>query len=560
MIKKLFWLKIKQTVEFSTNCLLYAMLALLVIVGLKAACLRSAAYETRSPYELTYQLNGTESDSNKAYQYYAYQPPNNPVDSAPFVHIVNNTPFPSVNGFMITGTGMKCVVDIAVQNQQQASTVTITGYSPSTTVYNFGRSGYRQLYRAVIYETDPEVTFLRVEYNGNIANYPLQVTICGYHIISDNTTDLQALNRERPFTNFWTSPVDQIVYNYDKVQNLVNEIDRLNGYIDGLSSVVTGDLGTPMAFVTLKFRNIDSVSTIDTSVFAFDDVFTSSDRGVFFSVEFYELIGTYCSEVLNLPTSTIIESFYITVLTDSQFWSGDTNIYLQRQSGLFSLNSNDTINFYGYVGHPYGTLDDFSNYHCMYSPNNMVISWQQGNIVSQYNGYVPNYFDSTVGSDGLDDTSDFSQYLINGYRFYFTVNSGTTVFSFINYPNTHTHEFFFSFGGFAYNSQIYQQGFADGSRNAYNKGYQVGYDTGFNTGTANKRAYGEQRYNDGITAALNNTNAYGFTGLFGAITQVPVNIFLAMFDFEILGTNIASFLFTIVTIVVVIAVLHLFFL
>lgn len=522
---------------------------------------KTAAYTTLSPHDLIYELNGEESNNNKAYQYYAYQPPNNPIDSAPFTHIIASQGSTSIpNGIMVSGMQYRSVIDIAVQNQQQASTVTISGYSPSTTIYNFGRQGYRQLYRCVIWNDDIEVPFLRIEYNGNIANYPIQVTICGYHTISNNTTDLALLNSERPFTNFWTSPVDQIVYNYDKVQNLMNEIDRLNGYIDSLSSVVTGDLGTPMAFVTLKFRNIDVVSTIDTSLFAFDDVFTSSDRGVFFNVDFYELIGTYCSEVLDLPTSTIIESFYITVLTDSQFWSGDTNIYLQRQSGLFALNSNDTVNFYGYVGHPYGTLDDFSRYHCIYTPNNMVISWQQDDIVTQYNGYTPNYFDPTVGVDGLDYTSDFSQYLINGYRFYFTVNSGTTISEFINYPNTHINEFFFSFGGFAYNSQIYQQGFADGSRNAYDKGYQTGYDTGFSTGTANKRAYGEQRYNDGITDALNNTDAYGFTGLFGAVTSVPVNIFRAIFNFEILGTNISAFLFSIITIIVVIAALKFFFL
>lgn len=80
----------------------------------------------------------------------------------------------------------------------------------------------------------------------------------------------------------------------------------------------------------------------------------------------------------------------------------------------------------------------------------------------------------------------------------------------------------------------YQVGFADGyssanvnNTNSYNTGYSSGYNSGYNVG-----------YGDGLDLAEDGT----FLVLLSSVVEAPFKAFLDMFDFEILGYNMKSFL------------------
>ena len=76
-------------------------------------------------------------------------------------------------------------------------------------------------------------------------------------------------------------------------------------------------------------------------------------------------------------------------------------------------------------------------------------------------------------------------------------------------------------------SEAYNNGYSNGSRD----GYQHGYDDGL--------AQSEQ---------------YSFTSLITSVVDVPVKTFLGLFDFELLGVNMASFFLSLLTLAAILAV------
>lgn len=88
-------------------------------------------------------------------------------------------------------------------------------------------------------------------------------------------------------------------------------------------------------------------------------------------------------------------------------------------------------------------------------------------------------------------------------------------------------------------------GSADGGYNdGYNTGYQAGSTNGYNTGYDTGYATG---YTDGV-----NTDTTVFNIFNGILTigMIPINVFLAMFDFTILGINISNFVMSLLTVLV----------
>lgn len=88
-------------------------------------------------------------------------------------------------------------------------------------------------------------------------------------------------------------------------------------------------------------------------------------------------------------------------------------------------------------------------------------------------------------------------------------------------------------------------GSADGGYlDGYNAGYQAGTTTGYNTGYDTGYATG---YTDGV-----NTDTTVFNIFNGILTigMIPINVFLAMFDFTILGINISNFVMSLLTVLV----------
>lgn len=91
-------------------------------------------------------------------------------------------------------------------------------------------------------------------------------------------------------------------------------------------------------------------------------------------------------------------------------------------------------------------------------------------------------------------------------------------------------------------------------QDSYNQGYRegsiVGREEGRKDGYADGKAVG---YKEGVAAA----NDYTFDGLLTAVIDVPVQAFTSLFNFEILGVNLANFFLALLSICIVLAVVKL---
>lgn len=90
----------------------------------------------------------------------------------------------------------------------------------------------------------------------------------------------------------------------------------------------------------------------------------------------------------------------------------------------------------------------------------------------------------------------------------------------------------------------------------YSAGYNVGYEDGYVNGTGN--GYNEG-YNDGYVEGIQ-TDSTAFTifnGILG-IGMLPINVFLAMLNWEVFGINISSFVMSIFTLAITIYVISVF--
>lgn len=95
----------------------------------------------------------------------------------------------------------------------------------------------------------------------------------------------------------------------------------------------------------------------------------------------------------------------------------------------------------------------------------------------------------------------------------------------------------------------YNTGYDKGNSNGYNTGYQSGYDKGYNEG----KAYG---YNEGFNkgyeqgAGGNNT----LVGMIYTIVDVPFKVLKDSMNFNFLGINVADFIFSALTMIIVIKI------
>ncbi|MBO4940312.1 MAG: hypothetical protein J6D30_04760 [Clostridia bacterium] len=113
-----------------------------------------------------------------------------------------------------------------------------------------------------------------------------------------------------------------------------------------------------------------------------------------------------------------------------------------------------------------------------------------------------------------------------------------------------------------YNTRYYMESFLydelqDDFQNAQidiDKAYAQGDSEGYKRGYAQGDAVGFER---GKIEGAMNANEYSFEGLLGAVFDVPMQTFIGLFNFELLGINLASFLFALLTLGLIIAVIRL---
>lgn len=85
-------------------------------------------------------------------------------------------------------------------------------------------------------------------------------------------------------------------------------------------------------------------------------------------------------------------------------------------------------------------------------------------------------------------------------------------------------------------------------------GYTQGYQDGFKQGQQEKEMYGITQYNKGKQDGIASANKYTFKGLISAVFDVPIQTLYGMLDFNILGINILSLVMSIVSVILLIAI------
>lgn len=123
--------------------------------------------------------------------------------------------------------------------------------------------------------------------------------------------------------------------------------------------------------------------------------------------------------------------------------------------------------------------------------------------------------------------------------FYILFNGGATSSLFTPYlPASYSQTFPF----------VYSYGYIDSSfqsEAAYNQGYNEGRNVGYNEG-----------YNEARELFADADTSFG--SLFLAIAEVPYNIISSMFSFELFGYDMSQFVFSLITVIVIICVVRWF--
>lgn len=115
----------------------------------------------------------------------------------------------------------------------------------------------------------------------------------------------------------------------------------------------------------------------------------------------------------------------------------------------------------------------------------------------------------------------------------------------------------------------YRAGYSAGSEDGFNNGYSSGERTGYTNGYNNGFTDGASSRDNDVTSAYNdgyntgysegfNTDSTAST-IFSGILQVgmiPVNFFLSIFNFEILGVNLSAFVSAILTVCLTVIVIR----
>lgn len=244
---------------------------------------------------------------------------------------------------------------------------------------------------------------------------------------------------------------------------------------------------------------------------------------------------------------------------------------------LYNRSTNIYNQFYSVIRPTVSVIDNelYLEFYFDYSSNDGYI--ERGDAfglpfpVTERTDKTVGFFDDTyyvrfIISSGITDLSVFDNVTFgfcsipvsaNGSVFYsFEIlyscssNSDLSIgfyFMFPNLPEYSSRLYYFS-NAFS-NSDGYQQGYSTGYQNGYSSGENVGYSNGYNIG--NKVGY-QNGYNAGVEYGGN----YTFLGLIGAVIDAPVNAFIKLLNFDILGFNMLSLVTGLLTIGLIFAIIR----
>lgn len=227
--------------------------------------------------------------------------------------------------------------------------------------------------------------------------------------------------------------------------------------------------------------------------------------------------------------------YYDTLTVDfTQYYCVPNNSIEYKPSTVFTLN----LDFYYYPGQESGLYFDFvtsvGGYDSLNSQE-IVFTFPYGTTDIDYELYQET--SSNFYTIGDNEFYYFSNYTISDTEF--ADDSFTTWYKFNILPSDSVID---SLTSVLTSSNSYNQG--------YNDGYLVGFDSGENVGYSN--GY-NQGYNDGFN--VDNTVFTIFNGILN-VALVPINFFLNIFNFEILGINLKSLISALLTVAVIIIVVR----
>ena len=82
------------------------------------------------------------------------------------------------------------------------------------------------------------------------------------------------------------------------------------------------------------------------------------------------------------------------------------------------------------------------------------------------------------------------------------------------------------------------------------------FQQGYKQAIKDKEAYGETRYQAGYAEGLQSASSYTFENLILSVIDAPLSTLYGLLNFEILGTNIFSFVIALISIVIIIKIIQ----
>lgn len=152
-------------------------------------------------------------------------------------------------------------------------------------------------------------------------------------------------------------------------------------------------------------------------------------------------------------------------------------------------------------------------------------------FISTHNNYAGNgtYATEIIYYDNLDYTCTFqfvfNKNLSNIDKYYF---------------EPRTYYFLTDFTDNDFYNQGYTSGYIAGENAGSSSGYRNGYDVGYNDG-----------YDVGYDVGVDDSNEYSFFNLMSSVVEAPVNVFMNLLNFNIMGFNLLDLVFGLLTLAVV---------
>lgn len=101
----------------------------------------------------------------------------------------------------------------------------------------------------------------------------------------------------------------------------------------------------------------------------------------------------------------------------------------------------------------------------------------------------------------------------------------------------------------------YDQGYKEGYTIGYSKGDIDGYNRGNNQGYTNGYKIGYDNGNSaGFSAGVASANDYSFLGLIGSVIDAPIQAFMGLLSFDVLGVNLSTFVLTLFTFCIILKI------